>query len=107
MAYKYIFRVDVRHGEDAEFIRHWHGGSIPIQKSRGAMGTRLRKVRGEEHVYIAIAEWESKDARSAAFIALEDHGNPLHEEYKKWKENEEFGEVTLIAEVDEVNSVVL
>ena len=45
MAYKYIFRVKVRPGEDAEFIRHWHGGSIPIQKNPGALGTRLHKVR--------------------------------------------------------------
>lgn len=107
MAYKYIFRVNVRPGEDAEFIRHWHGGSIPIQMNPGALGTRLHKVRSEEHVYIAIAEWESKEARSAAFTTLEDPMNPLYEEYKKWKENEDFGEVTLIAEVDEVSNVVL
>lgn len=107
MSYKYIFEIRVRPGEDAEFIHHWHNGSIPIQKNLGALGTRLHKKRGEEGVYIAIAEWASKEARSAAFANLDDPTNPLSKEYSRWKENEDFGEVTLIAEVDEIDSVFL
>lgn len=105
MSFKYIFQIKVRPGEDAEFIRHWHNGSVPIQKSPGALGTRLHKKLGEDGVYIAIAEWASKEARAAAFASLDDPNNPLAEEHSKWKENEDFGEVTLLAEVEEIDRV--
>ena len=105
MSYKYIFQVKVRAGEDAAFIESWHNGSIPIQKSLGAMGTRLHKKRGDEHTYVAIAEWESREARQAAFAELDKPGNPLGQEMEKWGHNEDFGEVTLIAEVDEIDKV--
>ena len=107
MTYKYIFQVTVRPGKDAEFIKHWRGGSVPLQKCPGALGTRLHKKRGQKRVYIAIAEWTSKEARLKALESVEDPTNPLFAEYAKWKSNEEFGKVRRIAEVDQVADVVL
>jgi quinol monooxygenase YgiN len=105
MSYKYIFQVDVRPGEDQAFIQSWHNGSIPIQQSPGALGTRLHKKRGEEHVYIAIAEWESREARQAAMEKLHTPGDTLGDEMRRWGRNEDFGKVTVLAEVDEIDLV--
>jgi quinol monooxygenase YgiN len=105
MSYKYIFQVEVRPGEDRAFIQSWHNGSIPIQQSPGALGTRLHKKRGEEHVYIAIAEWESREARQAAMEKLHTPGDTLGDEMRRWGRNEDFGTVRLLAEVDEIDLV--
>ncbi len=70
MAFRFVFEIKVRPGEDESFIEHWREGSRPIQEYPGARGTRLYKKRGEEHTYIAIAEWESIEARKAAMSEI-------------------------------------
>ena len=107
MSFKYIFEVKVKDGKDEEFILHWHNGSIPIQESPGALGTRLHKKRGKDHTYIAIAEWESIEARKAAMQAI--YGgddNDRSRRVKEWGSNEDFGEVTILGEVDEISIVL-
>ena len=105
MPYRYIFQVEVRPGEEENFRESWHSGSMPIQKCLGARGTRLHLKRGAERTFIAIAEWESKEARDAAFAKLDNPDNPLGKDMRRWGENEDFGTVTLIAEVDEIDVV--
>lgn len=106
MVYRYIFQVNVRPGEERAFELSWHNGSIPIQKMPGARGTRLHKKEGMKSIYIAIAEWDSKEARHAAMSALADPTHVLGNEMRKWGSNEDFGKVTLIAEIDEIFHIV-
>ena len=106
MSYKYIFEIKVRPGEEKEFIKHWHNGSAPIQQCAGALGTRLYKKQEESNTYIAIAEWESKNARKAAFTELNKKDNIRGQEMRKWGNNEDFGEVTIIGGFDEIDNVL-
>jgi heme-degrading monooxygenase HmoA len=105
MTFRYIFQVKVTPGKEESFEKAWHNGSVPIQQCPGAQGTRLHKKLGTKNLYIAIAEWESVTARTAAFATLDQPGNPLGEEMRHWGHNSVFGEVTLIAEIDEIDSV--
>jgi len=70
----------------------------------GLAGLAHKKC-GESGVYVAIAEWESQEARQAAFADLSRPDSVLGDEMRSWGKNEDFGEVTLIAEVDEIDSV--
>lgn len=106
MSFKFLFEVNVANGQDEEFIEHWTKGSIPIQELPGAMGTRLHKKRGEEHAYIAIAEWESYEARQAAMQAINGLDAERTERVHQWRDNEAFGTVTIIGEIDEISIVL-
>lgn len=106
MSFRYVFQIQVRPGEDEAFIEHWREGSKPIQEYDGARGTRLHKKRGEKHTYIAIAEWETITKRRAAmadiFLGLSKRAKRV----KMWGKNEDFGEVTLLGEIDEIETVL-
>jgi hypothetical protein len=105
MPYRYVFKVKVVPGEEAAFEESWHNGSVPIQMCPGARGTRLHKILGEEGAYLAVAEWEDKAARQAAFVELAKPGG-LGDEMRSWGKNSDFGEVTLIAEAEEIDYVL-
>lgn len=98
MTYRFIFEVKVRKGMEEAFVRNWREGSTQIQQMPGARGTRLHQKRGELGTYVAIAEWESKELRLAAIAELGKE--------KNWKCNSDFGEVTTLAELDEIDSVI-
>lgn len=107
--YRHVFRVSVRPGEERGFARAWQGGSKPIQKMPGARGTHLHIVTDKKGnvvpgSYIAIAEWESHSARGAAFEALEQSG-PNGDEWRKWPDNSDFGTVTFIGGLIEIDAV--
>jgi heme-degrading monooxygenase HmoA len=73
------------------FIEHWQEGSKPIQEYPGARGTRLHKKQGEEHVYIAITEWETLGARQAAMADINAGESDRAKRVHEWKNNEDFG----------------
>ena len=107
MSFKFIFEVRVADDKDEEFIENWHKMSIPIQEYDGAMGTRLHKKQGEEHTYIAIAEWESQEDREMAMKDIsEDGDSDRAKRVKKRGDNGDFGEVTILGEVDEISTVL-
>ncbi len=106
MSFRFIFETRVRPGEDEAFIRNWHDFSVPIQKYPGARGTRLHTKRGEEHVYIAIAEWNSREAREAAMADIRKNESDLAQQANAGRQNEDYGEVTVLAEVDEIDIVM-
>lgn len=63
----FVFEVHIRPGYDAErYARAWVEASEIIQQAAGARGTRLHRKHGDENVLLAIASWESKEARDAA-----------------------------------------
>ena len=106
MSFRYVFQINVRPGEDEAFIEHWREGSKPIQEYDGARGTRLHKKRGQEHVYIAIAEWESLEKRRTAMAEINAGETERAKRVKDWGNNEDFGEVTLLGEIDEIDTVL-
>lgn len=70
------------------------------------MGTRLHRKRGEEGTYVAIAEWESIEARQQAMAEIKKGETSRAQRVKEWRNNEDFGEVTVIGELDEIDNVL-
>lgn len=63
----FVFEVRIRPGYSAErYAEAWVRASEIIQRAPGARGTRLHRKPGEPDVLLAIASWESKEARDAA-----------------------------------------
>jgi heme-degrading monooxygenase HmoA len=62
----FIFEVHMQPGYDPEqYAQAWIEASEIIQQASGAQGTRLHRKIGEPNVLLAIATWESKQARDA------------------------------------------
>ena len=61
---QFIFEVHIKDGYQAEdYAKVWERASKLIQRSPGARGTRLHCKIGDPSVLLAIATWESKEAR--------------------------------------------
>lgn len=96
---KFIFEVRIKPGKTAEqYIQAWRNGSTIIQKGRGAQGTKLYHKTGDTNSFIAIATWESKDARDKAMKELERADPQTKEIIEKHKE---YGEINILGAFDE------
>ncbi|HUP26617.1 MAG TPA: hypothetical protein VM124_03175 [Candidatus Limnocylindrales bacterium] len=106
MTYRVVFEVAFASDEDrTDYIASWEAGSEVIQTYPGARGTRLHSALGRNGVF-AVAEWESKEARDAAFEAIRrDHGEDADRILGENGYDEQFGEVTLFATGDEIAAV--
>jgi len=63
---QYIFEVQLKPGYRAEqYAEAWVRASRLLQHSPGAQGTRLHRKIGDPSRLLAIATWESKEARDA------------------------------------------
>lgn len=63
----FVFEVRIRPGYTAEqYAEAWVRASEIIQQAPGARGTRLHRKLDDPDVLLAIASWESKEARDAA-----------------------------------------
>ena len=70
---KFIFEVRIREGYRAEdYADAWVRASELIQQAPGARGTALHRKIGAPDTLIAIASWDSKEARDA----MESKHNP-------------------------------
>lgn len=62
----FIFEVHIKAGHSAEqYADAWVRASEIIQRAPGARGTRLHRKIGDPDVLLAIASWDSKEARDA------------------------------------------
>ncbi|MBI4118404.1 MAG: antibiotic biosynthesis monooxygenase [Parcubacteria group bacterium] len=97
---KFIFRVQIRteHTEQ-EYVDAWRKGSAAIQKSAGAKGTVLYRNLDEPGTLIAIAEWESKEARDIAMKKLHSESAEIQNTLDRHKE---FGDIEVIGNFEEV-----
>ena len=69
----YIFQVRLKPGYSAEqYAQAWTRASTYIQEAPGALGTRLHRKIGDPNTLLAIATWESREARDA----MESHPPP-------------------------------
>lgn len=63
---KYIFQVRIKPGHTAEqYAEAWVRASEIIQRAPGARGTQLQRKIGDPATLLAIASWQSKQARDA------------------------------------------
>ncbi len=63
---KFMFEVHIKEGYTAEdYADAWVRASELIQQAPGARGTELHRKIGDPNTLIAIASWESKEARDA------------------------------------------
>ena len=63
----FVFEVRIRPGYSVEeYADAWVRASEIIQSAPGARGTRLHRMIGRPDVLVAIASWDSKQARDAA-----------------------------------------
>ena len=65
--YGIIFEWHLKVGEEQAFCNEWKTGSDVIQTYPGARGTKLFRSVDKPGTFFAIAEWDSKEARDAAF----------------------------------------
>jgi hypothetical protein len=106
MPYKYIWRIDFEDESKRQpFIKNWHDASEVLQEYPGARGTRLNEVVGETAL-VAIAEWESKEARGFMLVDSRAGESERSQRWQKFPKNGEFGTVTPLAEIDEVDAVM-
>lgn len=102
---KYVFLIRVKEGRTVEeYIEAWKCASAVIQRMPGARGTRLHRAIGDPRTLLAIAEWESKEARDTAMIRLKQ--DPATR--KAIGRHLEFGDFSLVGEFDDADwSVIL
>ncbi len=66
----FVFEGRIKPGHSADsYARAWVEASEIIQRATGARGTRLHRKIGDDRTLLAIASWESKEARDAAETA--------------------------------------
>lgn len=106
MAFRFVFEIKVKPGKDQAFIENWREGSKPIQEYPGARGTRLYKKLETDHVYVAIAEWENIESRKAAMQEINLGQSERAKRVHQWGDNEDFGEVTILGELDEIDQAL-
>lgn len=66
----------------------------------------MYKKRGESRTFIAIAEWESFKARQAAMKEISEGKTDRAKRVRNWGANEDYGKVTVLSELDEIDQVL-
>ncbi len=96
---KYIFEITIKPGHtEEEYVAAWQKGSAIIQQQAGAQGTALHRKIGEPGKLLAIATWESKDARDKAMQALKQ----LDEKSRRTiDQHKQYGEFRAIGNFEE------
>ncbi len=96
---KYIFEIKIKIGHTVEeYAAAWKRGSEIIQQKSGARNTRLHRKIGDPNTLLAIAEWESKEARDKVMAELESVDEVTH---KIVYEHHKFGEFIKIGEYED------
>ena len=98
----YVFEVRIRPGNTAEqYAAAWERASEIIQRSPGALGTRLHRKIGDDQTLLAIASWTSKQQRDAMEASQPRQVREILETQA------EFVDVNFIGEFDDPEWVVL
>jgi heme-degrading monooxygenase HmoA len=97
----FVFEVRIRPGHSADaYAKAWLEASEMIQRAPGARGTRLHRKRGDPDVLLAIASWESKEARDDAERARDPRVQAILDEQA------EHVEIRVLGEFDDPEWVV-
>jgi quinol monooxygenase YgiN len=60
-----IYRARVHPDKEEKYVAAWSRLTMLIRSERGGLGSRLH--RGDDGLWYAYAQWESAEARAAAF----------------------------------------
>jgi heme-degrading monooxygenase HmoA len=98
----FVFEVHLRGGYPAsQYAEAWVRASEIIQTAPGARGTRLHRKLGDPQVLVAIASWDSKEARDAAEAQRDPRVQAILDEQAR------HVEIRVIGELDDPDWVVL
>ncbi len=95
---RFIFQIRIKQGRTLEeYVEAWKRASAVIQRMPGARGTRLHRAIGDPRVLLAIAEWDSKEARDRAMARLREDPTAV----EAIGQHLDFGEFSLVGEFEE------
>lgn len=95
---RFIFQIKIKQGHTVEdYVEAWKQASTVIQQMCGARGTYLHRGIGDPNMLLAIAEWDSKEARDHAITKL--WSDPAM--CKTLDRHLAHGEVSLVGEFEE------
>ena len=95
---RFVFQIRIKPGKTLdEYVEAWEQGSVIIQRMAGARGTRLHRSITDPLLLLAIAEWDSKEARDLAMHQLEN--DPATKDILG--SDHEFGQFSLVGEFEE------
>ena len=98
----YVFEVRIRPGHTADqYAAAWQKASEIIQRSPGALGTRLHRKIGDDRTLLAIASWTSKKQRDTM------EASQPREVKEILATQADFVDVNFIGEFDDPEWVVL
>ncbi|MEK7603187.1 MAG: hypothetical protein AAB459_03015 [Patescibacteria group bacterium] len=104
--YKFIWKIQIdRKFTEQEFINFWRETSTILQKYKGAAGTIIHKVEGEERTYMAIASWQTKADRDAMQADTDSGDSELAKRWQKYPKNSEWGKTEFIGRIEEIDNV--
>lgn len=91
---KFVFEAKLKIGcTEEQYTDAWQKGSQIIQQQPGAKGTELHRKIGEDNVFLAIANWESKEARDKAMSALKEMDSETQQILSR---HEQFADINII-----------
>ncbi len=102
---RFVFQIRVKKGKTLEeYVEAWKQGSVIMQRMAGARGTKLHRSIGDPGLLLAIAEWDSKEARDLAMQKLRNDPDPMIKEILG--RDLEFGDFSLVGEFEEAEWTV-
>ena len=97
---RFVFQIRIKPGKTLdEYVEAWKRGSVIIQQMAGARGTKLHRAVGDPRLLLAIAEWDSKEARDLAMQKLRNDSDPMTKDILG--SDLEFGDFSLVGEFEE------
>ena len=97
---RFVFQIRIKPSKTLdEYVEAWKQGSVIIQRMAGARGTCLHKCITDPGLLLAIAEWDSKEARDLAMQKLRNDSDPITKDILG--SHLEFGDFSLVGEFEE------
>lgn len=56
-----IYEFNVIPGKENDFKRLWHDITLEVKEHDNGLGSRLHKMIGKENLWIAYAQWPSRE----------------------------------------------
>ncbi len=98
----FVFEVRVKEGYSAQaYARAWVEASELIQRATGAKGTRLHRKLDDPRALLAVASWQSKEARDRAEAERDPRVQAIFAEQARWVD------IRVLGAFDEAEWVVL
>lgn len=98
----FVFEVRVKDGYSAQaYAQAWVEASELIQRATGAKGTRLHRKLDDPMALLAIASWDSKEARDRAEAERDPRVQAIFAEQAQWVD------IRVLGAFDEAEWVVL